>query len=163
MRVTDKHYPQLMRLYVPPPGRADTRALDEARKSLAQGGIPIGAVIVDVNTRAVLARGHNRFAQSGSHVAHGEMEALAALGPIDKAAWKDLAVVTTMVPCEMCAGAFVRFGIPLCIAAERETYPGAEEYLVQHGVQVVVLDDAEVRQMMVEWIATPEGRALWEA
>ncbi|WOO78812.1 Cytosine deaminase [Vanrija pseudolonga] len=152
MRVTEKHYPQLMRL-----------AHDEALKSKAQGGIPIGAVIVDLNTRAVLARGHNRFAQTGSHVAHGEMEALANLGAVDKALWKDLAVFTTMVPCEMCAGAFIRFGIPLCVAAERETYAGAEEYLVSRGVQVIVLDDASVRQMMVDWIATDEGKALWES
>lgn len=62
------------------------------------------AVIVDLNTRAVLARGHNRFAQTGSHVAHGEMEALANLGAVDKALWKDLSVFTTMVPCEMVSG-----------------------------------------------------------
>ncbi len=132
-------------------------AIDEARQGLAEGGIPIGSVIVH-NDR-IIGRGHNRRVQKGSTVLHGEMDAFENAGRQPASVYRECVLYTTLSPCPMCSGAIMLYGIPKVIVGENRTFMGDEELLRSRGVQVGVLQDDTCIEMMREFIAAkPE---LW--
>lgn len=125
-------------------------AVNQARKGLAEGGIPIGSVMV--HNGAILGRGHNKRIQQGSVVLHGEMDALENAGRQEAAVYRESVLYTTLSPCPMCSGAIVLYGIPKVIVGENRTFMGEEEWLRAHGVEVIVLDDEECVALMQEFI-----------
>lgn len=132
-------------------------AIDEALKGRAEGGIPIGSVIV--HDGRIIGRGHNRRVQKGSAVLHGEMDALENAGRQKAAVYRQSILYTTLSPCSMCSGAILLYGIPRIIIGENHTFLGEEELLRSRGVQLEVVQDSECIAMMKEFIAThPE---LW--
>ena len=132
-------------------------ALTEARVGLAEGGIPIGAALV-VDSE-VIAVGHNRRVQEGSAIKHGETDCLENAGRLTASVYAKATMVTTLSPCDMCTGAILLYKIPRVIVGENRTFMGGEDLLRSHGVEVVVLDDAECVQLMTNFIAAnPE---LW--
>src|SRR5690606_9865149 len=111
-------------------------AIDEAKKGLDEGGIPIGSVIV--HNGVIIGRGHNRRVQNGSAILHGEMDALENAGRLPAEVYKQCVLYTTLSPCAMCTGAILLYGIPKVVIGENETFLGEEELLKQRGVAVVV-------------------------
>jgi len=132
-------------------------AIEEAEAGLAEGGIPIGSVVVSGGR--ILGRGHNRRVQRGSVVLHGEMDALENAGRQPARVYRDCAIYTTLSPCAMCSGTVLLYGIPRVIVGENRTFRGEEELLRSRGVAVDVLDDARCQELMARFIrAHPE---LW--
>ncbi|MFL9814739.1 nucleoside deaminase [Stutzerimonas sp. VN223-3] len=132
-------------------------AIDEARKGLAEGGIPIGSVIV--HRGRIIGRGHNRRVQSGSAVLHGEMDAFENAGRQPASVYAESVIYTTLSPCSMCSGAILLYGIPKVVIGENQTFMGEELLLRGRGVDVEVLQDASCVEMMRNFIAnSPE---LW--
>jgi cytosine deaminase len=132
-------------------------AIDEARLGLAEGGIPIGSVIV--HDGQIIGRGHNRRVQEGSAIKHGEMDALENAGRQPAKVYRDAVLYTTLSPCAMCSGAILLYGIRKVIVGENETFMGEEDLLRSRGVQVDVVHDATCVDMMKNFIASkPE---LW--
>src|SRR5215469_6058889 len=131
-------------------------AIAQAEKSWAEGGIPIGAVLVDDNG-TIVARGHNRRVQDGDPTAHAEVVCIRNAGR--RRDWPQLTLVSTLSPCLMCTGTALLYRIPRVIIGENRNFMGAEDLFRQRGVDVVVLDDAECVRMMGEFI---RGHAdLW--
>lgn len=131
-------------------------AHDQALKSEATGGIPIGSVLYHAPTGKTLGHGHNQRVQKDSNILHAEMDCLESVGRTLKGKpipWHETVCVTTLSPCLMCTGAILMYGIPKVIIAENENYlsPG-EALLKSHGVEVVVLKDAQCTQTMQSWI-----------
>jgi cytosine deaminase len=126
-------------------------AVAEARAGLAEGGIPIGAVLVVDDT--IVGRGHNRRVQLGSAIRHGETDALENAGRLPATTYAKSTMYTTLSPCHMCTGAMLLYKIPRVVIGENKTFLGGEDLLRRHGVEVVVLDDAECIRMMTEFIA----------
>jgi len=132
-------------------------AIDEARKGLAEGGIPIGSVIV--HKGQIIGRGHNRRVQQGSAVLHGEMDAFENAGRQAASVYAESILYTTLSPCSMCSGAILLYGIPKVIIGENQTFIGEELLLRGRGVEVQVLQDESCVEMMRSFIAnSPE---LW--
>ena len=132
-------------------------AIEEARQGLAEGGIPIGSVIV--HQGRIIGRGHNRRVQQGSAILHGEMDAFENAGRQPASVYRDAVLYTTLSPCSMCSGAILLYGIPRVIVGENQTFMGEEALLRSRGVQVEVLQDETCIQLMREFIAArPE---LW--
>jgi creatinine deaminase len=132
-------------------------AFEEAQQGLAEGGIPIGSVIV--HRGAIIGRGHNRRVQKGSVVLHGEMDAFENAGRQPASVYRDSVLYTTLSPCAMCSGAILLYGVPKVIIGENQTYMGEEDLLRSRGVIVEVLQDAACVALMRHFIATsPE---LW--
>jgi cytosine/creatinine deaminase len=132
-------------------------ALEEARKGLEEGGIPIGSVLV--HQGRIIGRGHNRRVQRGSAVLHGEMDALENAGRLPARIYRESVLYTTLSPCAMCSGAVLLYGIPRVIVGENETYLGEEELLRSRDVTVEVQQDPECIGLMRSFIAAhPE---LW--
>lgn len=132
-------------------------AIEEARRGLAEGGIPIGSVLVHAGR--ILGRGHNRRVQQGSAVLHGEMDALENAGRQPAAVYRDSTLYTTLSPCAMCSGAILLYGIPRVVIGENRTFMGEEALLAARGVQIDLLQDAECIDLMRGFIsARPE---LW--
>ena len=132
-------------------------AVAEARAGLAEGGIPIGAALV--HDGKVLGVGHNKRVQLGSAIRHGETDCLENVGRLPATVYAASTMVTTLSPCDMCTGAILLYGVPRVVVGENRTFYGGEDYLRARGVEVVVLDDAECRAMMHDFIAaSPE---LW--
>ena len=132
-------------------------ALAEARASLAEGGIPIGAALAH-GTR-LLGVGHNRRVQMGSAIRHGETDCLENVGRLPAHVYAEATMATTLSPCDMCTGAVLLYGIPRVVIGENTTFYGGEDYLRSRGVDVVVLDDGECKAMMQQFVARhPE---LW--
>jgi cytosine deaminase len=132
-------------------------AIAEARQGLAEGGIPIGSVLVHAGR--VLGRGHNRRVQQGSAVLHGEMDALENAGRQPAAVYRDSTLYTTLSPCAMCSGAILLYGIPRVVIGENRTFTGEESLLATRGVHIELLQDRECIDLMREFIsAHPE---LW--
>ena len=132
-------------------------AIDEARQGLAEGGIPIGSVIV--HKGRIIGRGHNRRVQEGSAIRHGEMDAFENAGRQPASVYRESVLYTTLSPCSMCSGAILLYGIPRIIVGENRTFLGEEALLRPRGVQVEVRQDAECIALMEEFIARrPE---LW--
>ena len=133
-------------------------ALVEARQGLAEGGIPIGSVLV--HDGRVLGRGHNRRVQSGSAVLHAEMDALERAGRQPAAVYRACTLYTTLSPCAMCSGAILLYGIPRVVVGEHRTFMGEEELLRSRGVVLEVVDDPACAELMAGFIgARPE---LWD-
>jgi creatinine deaminase len=126
-------------------------AIREAEQGLAEGGIPIGAVLV--HRGQVIGRGHNRRVQQGSAVLHGEMDALERAGRLPAAVYRESIMVTTLSPCAMCSGAIVLYGITHVIVGENRTFMGEEEWLRGRGVRVEVVQDERCVAMMRTFIA----------
>src|SRR5271170_595650 len=132
-------------------------AIEQARKSLAEGGIPIGSVLV--HQGQIIGRGHNCRVQTGSAIDHGEMNCLRNAGRLAAAIYRNSTIYSTLSPCPMCSGAIVLYKIPLVVVGENRTFLGAEEYMRSQGVQVDVLQDPECIELMSAFIkARPE---LW--
>lgn len=132
-----------------------TAAIDEARAGLAEGGIPIGSVLARGDV--VLGRGHNKRVQDGDPITHAEIDCLRNAGRVGR--YGNTALYSTLMPCYLCAGAVVQFGIPVVYAGESETFPGARTFMEQHGVRVVDLDVNECKELMRQFITDhPE---LW--
>ncbi|MGA6100172.1 nucleoside deaminase [Stutzerimonas marianensis] len=132
-------------------------AIDEARQGLAEGGIPIGSVIV--HQGRIIGRGHNRRVQQGSAVLHGEMDAFENAGRQPARVYAESVLYTTLSPCSMCSGAILLYGIPKVVIGENQTFVGEEALLRSRGVEVEVLQDAECVEMMRGFIAN--SPALW--
>ncbi|MDP3773601.1 MAG: nucleoside deaminase [Gemmatimonadales bacterium] len=133
------------------------QAVAEAERGLAEGGIPIGAVLA--HEGRILGRGHNRRVQRGSAVLHGEMDALENAGRQPAAAYRACVLYTTLSPCPMCSGAILLYGIPRVVVGEHRTFMGDEELLRSRGVMVEVLDDPTCLRLMQDFIrAYPQ---LW--
>ena len=132
-------------------------ALEEARQGLAEGGIPIGAVIV--HQGRIIGRGHNRRVQLGSAILHGEMDALERAGRQSASVYRESVLYTTLSPCPMCSGAILLYGIPKVVIGENCTFMGEEELLRSRGVQVEVLQDSRCIALMEQFIA--EKPELW--
>lgn len=132
-------------------------AIDEARKGLAEGGIPIGSVIV--HRGQIIGRGHNRRVQQGSAVLHGEMDAFENAGRRPANVYAESILYTTLSPCSMCSGAILLYGIPKVVIGENQTFMGEELLLRGRGVEVEVLQEASCVEMMRRFIA--ERPELW--
>jgi cytosine/creatinine deaminase len=132
-------------------------AIDEARQGLAEGGIPIGSVLVIDGT--IVGRGHNRRVQKGSAILHAEMDCLESAGRLKAADYRRSTLYSTLSPCDMCSGTALLYGIPRIVIGENRTFRGPEEYVRSRGVELTIVDDAECRRLMREFIAArPE---LW--
>jgi creatinine deaminase len=125
-------------------------AIDEARKGLAEGGIPIGSVLV--HQGQIIGRGHNRRVQRGSAILHGEMDALENAGRQPASVYRASALYTTLSPCAMCSGAIVLYGIPTIVVGENHTFMGEEEWLRSRGIRVDVVQSEACIAMMREFI-----------
>ena len=132
-------------------------AIDEAKKGLASGGIPIGSVLVCDGK--ILGAGHNQRVQHGSVIHHGEMNALENAKRQPATVYQRCTIYTTLSPCPMCSGAIVLYKIPHVIVAENKTFMGAEDYLRSQGVRVDVLQNEECIQLMRDFIA--KNPTLW--
>ena len=133
------------------------QALDEARQGLAEGGIPIGSVLV--LDGQVIGRGHNRRVQKGSVIHHAEMNCLENAGRLKAAVYRRCTIYSTLSPCSMCSGAILLYRIPRVVVGENKTFVGAEDHLRANAVEVEVVQDPECIQLMKDFIrAKPE---LW--
>jgi creatinine deaminase len=140
---------------VPPTDEFMKAAVEEAKKGLSEGGLPIGSVLV--RNGQVVARGHNRRVQKGDPMAHAEIDCLTEAGR--QPTYKDTVLYSTLMPCFLCSGAVVQFGIPKVVVGESVNFDGAPDFMKKHGVQVVDLHDPECIKMMSDFIkAHPQ---LW--
>lgn len=133
-------------------------AIEEARAGLAEGGIPIGAVLV--RDGRIIGRGHNRRVQQGSAVLHAEMDCLERAGRLTAADYARCTLYSTLSPCDMCSGAVLLYSIPKVVIGENRTFRGPEEYLISRGVTLELLDDDACFQMMQRFIR--ERAELWQ-
>jgi cytosine deaminase len=125
-------------------------AIDEARRGLAEGGIPIGSVLV--HDSKIIGAGHNCRVQTGSAIDHGEMNCLRNAGRLPAKVYQASTIYSTLSPCPMCSGAIVLYKIPRVVVGENQTFLGAEEYMRSQGIQVDVVQDAECIRLMTEFI-----------
>ena len=137
-------------------------ALDEARLGLSEGGLPIGSVLVRDNR--IIARGHNRRVQRGDPMAHAEIDCLTHAGR--QKTYADTTLYSTLMPCFLCSGAAVQFGVPKVVVGESVNFPGGQgpggtspQFMRSHGIQLTDLRDAECIEMMRRFIA--EHPQLW--
>ncbi|WP_244625017.1 nucleoside deaminase [Methanococcoides vulcani] len=130
-------------------------AIDEARSGLKDGGIPIGSVLV--RDDSIIGQGHNLRVQQGDPMAHAEISCLRDAGRIGH--YRDSILYSTLMPCYLCAGAVVQFGIKKVIVGESRTFPGARAFMESHGVEVVDLDADECVSMMEDFIT--KNPKLW--
>jgi len=132
-------------------------AVEEAQKGLAEGGIPIGSVLV-IDGK-IVGRGHNRRVQQGSAILHAEMDALENAGRLTAKDYQRAVLYSTLSPCDMCSGTALLYKIPKVVIGENVTFQGPEAYVRSRGVELVILNDETCIQMMRDFIAArPE---LW--
>jgi len=132
-------------------------AIEEARQGLAEGGIPIGSVLI-IDGK-IVARGHNRRVQNGSAILHAEMDCLENAGRLKASDYRRAVLYSTLSPCDMCSGAVLLYKIPKVVVGENQTFQGPEDYLRSRGVELEILNDPECIHLMREFIqARPE---LW--
>lgn len=130
-------------------------AIEEATKSLTEGGIPIGSVLV--REGQVLAKGHNKRVQENNPILHGEMDCLNNAGRIGS--YRNTVIYSTLMPCYMCAGTIVQFKIPKVVVGESRNFAGARRFMEEHGVEVIDLDLPECASMMEKFIR--ERPEIW--
>ncbi len=130
-------------------------AIEEARKGVSEGGIPIGSVLVKEGR--IIGKGHNKRIQKSDPMAHAEIDCLRNAGRIGS--YKDTVLYSTLMPCYLCAGAVVQFGIKKVVVGESRTFEGAPQFMKQHGVEVINLDSNECYEMMQNFIK--KNRELW--
>ncbi|MFM7109088.1 MAG: nucleoside deaminase [Planctomycetaceae bacterium] len=126
-------------------------AIDEAEQGMAEGGIPIGSVLV--HDGRIVGRGHNRRVQRGSTVLHGEMDALENAGRKPARFYRECTIYTTLSPCPMCSGAILLYGIPRVVIGENRSFMGDEERLRSRGVALSVVQDERCIALMREFMA----------
>src|SRR5579862_4971407 len=126
-------------------------AIEQARKSLSEGGIPIGSVLVQEGR--IIGRGHNCRVQTGSAIDHGEMNCLRNAGRLPASIYRECTIYSTLSPCPMCSGAIVLYKIPRVVVGENVTFQGAEAYMRNNGVVVDVAQDQECIELMTAFIA----------
>ncbi len=132
-------------------------AIEEAKKSLAEGGIPVGSVLVIDGQ--IVGCGHNRRVQKGSAILHAEMDCLENAGRIKASDYRRATLYSTLSPCDMCSGALLLYGIPKVVIGENHTFCGPEDYVRSQGVDVVIIDNQECRRLMESFVErNPE---LW--
>ncbi len=131
-------------------------AIEEARKGLAEGGIPIGSVLVKGDQ--VCGSGHNQRIQQDNPILHAEIHCLQEAGRVGS--YRDTVLYSTLMPCYLCSGAIVQFGIKKVIVGESATFSGTLEFLEQHGVEVIDLDLDSCKQMMKEFV--DNNPTLWQ-
>jgi cytosine/creatinine deaminase len=132
-------------------------AVDEARQGLAEGGIPIGSVIVHRGT--IIGRGHNMRVQKGDPLLHGEMSAFQRAGRQPPSIYRECVLYMTLSPCPMCSGTALLYKIPKIVIDENQTFLGAEDWLRTQGVQLDIVQDEECIEIMRKFIA--ERPELW--
>ena len=132
-----------------------TAAIDEAKQGLSENGIPIGSVLV--KNGAIVGRGHNKRVQDGDPITHAEIDCLRNAGRVGS--YKDVVLYSTLMPCYLCAGAVVQFGIKKVIVGESKTFSGAKEFMQSHGVEVIDLENAECISIMEDFIE--KNPTLW--
>lgn len=132
-------------------------AIEEAEAGLAEGGIPIGSVLV--HDGRILGRGHNRRVQRGSAILHGEMDALENAGRQPVRVYRESVLYTTLSPCAMCSGAALLYAIPRIVIGENQTFTGEEALLRSRGVELTVLQAARCIELMRRFIREHPG--LW--
>lgn len=142
---------------MPPPDPFMEAAIEEARQGRAEGGIPIGSVLVLDNR--IIGRGHNRRVQSGSVIHHAEMNCLENAGRLPASTYRRCTLYSTLSPCPMCSGAVLLYGIPRVVVGENQTFQGPEALLRSQGVELVVRDDPACIRLMRDFIAAEPG--LW--
>ncbi|QHJ12781.1 tRNA-specific adenosine deaminase [Paraglaciecola mesophila] len=125
-------------------------AIDEAKQGLAEGGIPIGSVLVYQGE--IIGRGHNRRVQSGSPILHGEMDALENAGRQPASVYKASTLYTTLSPCSMCSGTILLYGIPKVVIGENQTFQGEESLLQSRGVTIDLVHSQECIDLMNNFI-----------
>jgi creatinine deaminase len=130
-------------------------AIEEARKGLSEGGIPIGSVLVKEGR--IIGKGHNQRIQKSDPMAHAEIDCLRSAGRIGS--YKDTVLYSTLMPCYLCAGAVVQFGIKKVVVGESRSFEGALQFMRQHGVKVINLNSDECYEMMQDFIK--KNRELW--
>ena len=134
-------------------------AIIEAKKSLKEGGIPIGAVLVE--NEHIIGRGHNRLLQDNSTILHAEMDCIENAGRLKGSEYKKCTLFTTLSPCEMCSGTIMLYKIPRVVMGENETLKGPEDYLIKNGVEILDLNLDECKYLIGNYILkNPE---LWNA
>jgi creatinine deaminase len=132
-------------------------AVEEARKGLAEGGIPIGSVLVLDNK--IIGRGHNRRVQKGSAILHAEMDCFENAGRLKAKDYMRATLYSTLSPCDMCSGTSLLYKVPRIIIGENMTFQGPEDYMRSRGVKLTILNDEECIKLMRDFIAAkPE---LW--
>ncbi|HYO25506.1 MAG TPA: nucleoside deaminase [Lacipirellulaceae bacterium] len=132
-------------------------AIAEARQGLAEGGIPIGSVLVIDG--AIVGAGHNRRVQRGSAILHAEMDCLENAGRLPARDYRRAVLYSTLSPCDMCSGTALLYGIPRIVIGENRTFQGPEQYVRSRGVELEIVDNAECVELMRQFIAArPE---LW--
>jgi creatinine deaminase len=132
-------------------------AIDEAKQGLAEGGIPIGSVLV-IDGK-IVGRGHNRRVQKGSAILHAEMDCLENAGRLPARDYQRAVLYSTLSPCDMCSGTALLYGIPRVVIGENRTFQGPEAYVRSRGVTLEIVDDPTCVQLMRDFIAArPE---LW--
>jgi cytosine/creatinine deaminase len=134
-----------------------SEAIDQAKQSLASGGIPIGSVLV-LDGR-IAGRGHNRRVQRGSVVLHAEMDCLENAGRLQAADYRRAVLYSTLSPCDMCSGAVLLYRIPTVVVGENRTFRGPEEYLRSRGVNLRIVNSPECIALMKQFIE--RDPALW--
>ena len=132
-------------------------SVEEAMRGRAEGGIPIGSVIV--HNGMILGRGHNQRIQKGSAILHGEMDAFENAGRQPAKVYRESVLYTTLSPCDMCSGAILLYGIKKVVIGENKNFKGAEELLKAHGVELEILNDPVCIKMMQDFIE--EFPSLW--
>lgn len=132
-------------------------AIAEAKLGLAEGGIPIGSVLV-IDGR-IVGRGHNRRVQKGSAILHAEMDCLENAGRLSAKEYQKSTLYSTLSPCDMCSGAALLYGIPKIVVGENRNFQGPEEYVRSRGVDVIIIDDDECIKMMEDFIK--DQPSLW--
>ena len=136
-------------------------AIKEAKKSLADGGIPIGAVLV--KNGEIMGRGHNRLIQNNSAILHGELDAIEDAnknGRLTAEDYKKSTLYTTLSPCPMCSGALILYNIPKVVIGENKTLMGAENLLKTNGVEVIHLNNSESKELLEKYIK--ENPEIWD-
>ncbi|WP_299492855.1 nucleoside deaminase [uncultured Shewanella sp.] len=132
-------------------------ALLEAKKSLSQGGIPIGSILVIDNH--IIARGHNQRVQKNSAILHAEMDCLENAGRLTAAQYQQSTLYSTLSPCAMCSGTSLLYSIPRIVIGENITFKGPEEYLMSQGIELSVLNDSQCIDLMTQFIE--QQPTLW--
>src|SRR3954462_1245215 len=125
-------------------------AIAEARQGLAEGGVPIGSVLV-IDGR-IVGRGHNRRVQKGSAILHAEMDCLENAGRLKARDYQRATLYSTLSPCDMCSGTALLYKIPRIVIGENTTFRGPEDYVRSRGVELVIVDDDECKTLMREFI-----------
>lgn len=132
-------------------------AIEEAKKGLSEGGIPIGSVLV-IDGK-IAGRGHNRRVQNGSAILHAEMDCIENAGRLTAKDYQKAVIYSTLSPCDMCSGTILLYKIPKVIIGENKTFQGPEEYVKSRGVEIEILNDPECISLMENFIN--EKPELW--